>query len=564
MANSIVKNQPVTIIKEEDYVRPEFTADNYFAQLEWNDEIANNKQGYMAVDIMDMKDFYDAGGYAFVNDYRAELGAIDAAYDRALPGYGVRGEQMAQGGLTGAGYGDYMMGQAYLARAQGQALARQNIMANSNSFRSAYNQYVTQQLQQRENNLMTVVEKAYTADMDAANFIHVATALGIPKEDAERGKQILMSYQMGFGSPTDAATKAQEKAEADERAANPYGLTVNEQTAADSLYQQAMAGLYGGTVTDPTTGKEVDIGQYATLDAALSAYKGTIHDPDGLIMEAVRQKVIESTVTDVEARLSVSGGYVSKAELDRLAEYGSLGPDGKNGETYKNFLAQAQEKTYMSVFSAIEAGDRSLYERLLTENGYDMSQIPDENVAEIALSIAEQMMKNGDISREQYVKIKTQDDKNGLAEAENGKELLASIVISYNNREDTNNAAEVFDDLTVSRLDNKATLEISNGQTVCKVSTKKIAKNSIAKKLDKIDLANSTSIVWYDGSLYMYQPSAWNAENKNEEGWYLMEVYPVELYESNGDKNTRAAIGLVLENKISLMDFGVGFLPNLR
>ena len=366
---------PIYKIEEKTNTMPEYTIDNYIARREWNKEISNNKQGYMGVDIMSMKDFYDAGGYSFVDDYRAELQQIDAEYDRALPGYGVRGEQMASAGLTGSGFGDYLSGQAYATRAQGQAVARRNIMANSNSFRAAYNSYVTQQKEKREQNLQTVIEKAYDSAMDPEMFVEMATKLGIPQADAERGKGILEGYYMGYGAPASVQekmqtivqkaydanlsgdefkeyarawgltndtylTKAEEMLNALYAATprNEFGLTDAEQTQASSLTKQIISG----------------VGTYQNTDAIKNLLLATSTNKNAeSIYNAALQQAKMAVMTELQGMIE-NGEFYTTEELAKIkAYYGFTDEELKTvSEKMQTIEKEAEETT------AIETGER--------------------------------------------------------------------------------------------------------------------------------------------------------------------------------------------------------------
>ena len=333
---------PVFKIEKPNYTMPDYTIDHFTAREEWNKEIANNKQGYMGVDIMSMKDFYDAGGYSFVDDYRAELGSLDAAYDRALPGYGVKGEQMAQAGMTGSGYGDYLSGQAYALRASGQALARQNIMANSNSFRAAYNSYVAQQKDKREQNLQTVIDKAYQTNMDPEMFVEMATKLGIPQADAERGKSILEGYYMGFGAPASVKEQMQTLAnnaynlnlsgDAFKEYAKAFGLT-NESylTQAESMLNALYAGTvkneYGLTEEEQTQASSLvqqiiqGAGTYADTGAIKNMFVGISGNKNAeAIYNAALQQAKEGVLAELQGKLA-NGYTVTADELAMLQRY---------------------------------------------------------------------------------------------------------------------------------------------------------------------------------------------------------------------------------------------------
>lgn len=389
---------------KNSFTLPEYTYDNFQAQMDWNREIKNNKQGYLAVDIMPMKDFYDAGGYAFVNDYKAELAAVDAAYDRALPSYGAQGEQMAKAGLQGSGYSDYLAGQAYATRAAGQAVARQNAMANSNSFRAAYNQYVAQQKEKREANLQSVIERAQSVNMNPDNFVEIAKKLGIPEEDAKRGKEALIAYYMGIGK-VDSNGKPITGGTASGTTGNTNAVWGNvsteEQNAAiKGVYQSILGGMTGLADSDGN----VIMPQYSTIDAMVKSEYGSQYSTESPeVQEAIRQ-FAASRVSDIEgwvARGEING---AKQQLDQLAEYGVFGKDGQNSEQYQATLGKIQDAVASTIASAYQSGSLDSYAEALTRLGYntDKLELNEDNADEVFAQAVDALYQNGSISQEAY------------------------------------------------------------------------------------------------------------------------------------------------------------------
>lgn len=426
-------------------VQPEYTYDNWKAQMEWNKEIANNKQGYLAVDIMPMKDFYDAGGYSFVNDYRAELASVDAAYDRAVPGYGVQGEQMAGAGLTGSGFTDYMSGQAYAARVGGQALARQNAMANSNSFRAAYNQYVQQQLQKREDNLLSVVEKAYAAGVPLANFTTIATRLGIPQADAERGYSMLEAYYSGFGTssqkyPIPDANGSTDSATGSSTAPSVEDYTIDKLDTQDA----AIAGGYAQQVAQA-------VQEGMSVEQALNLIKGQYEDYGGVITSAIKNHVNATLVSGIEGTIN-QGGYVSKELLDSYAARGVFGAEGKESAGYKAILEKVQGANFSYFANAAQSGLTKDYIAALQKAGQDTTDITDENVTEAVVEILDSMYESGDLSEEDYQSYFFNEAKYDLdrVNSQRSLEQFAGIAINDKERLGQEKYRELLDGITVS------------------------------------------------------------------------------------------------------------------
>lgn len=491
---------------KNSFTLPEYTYDNFQAQMDWNREIKNNKQGYLAVDIMPMKDFYDAGGYAFVNDYKAELAAVDAAYDRALPSYGAQGEQMAKAGLQGSGYSDYLAGQAYATRAAGQAVARQNAMANSNSFRAAYNQYVAQQKEKREANLQSVIERAQSVNMNPDNFVEIAKKLGIPEEDAKRGKEALIAYYMGIGK-VDSNGKPITGGTASGTTGNTNAVWGNvsteEQNAAiKGVYQSILGGMTGLADSDGN----VIMPQYSTIDAMVKSEYGSQYSTESPeVQEAIRQ-FAASRVSDIEgwvARGEING---AKQQLDQLAEYGVFGKDGQNSEQYQATLGKIQDAVAKEATVAIQNQDISGIAKLLNTTE---DKLTDEELSDFIDILYENKM----IDEKQKNILMIEDAKSAINTIENGTELQRYIYNIYDNKETYGDKLdELYTPLNayVSDMGDSGTIEVTDGKgnkaPMMKYTWgfKTISNEKIGKKGKAVG-----EVSYYDGDLYAYNGLAW-------------------------------------------------------
>lgn len=406
------KNPYIKTNQTPGYTVPAYTPDNFFAQMDWNKEIENNKQGYLAVDQMTMKEFYDAGGYAFINDYYGELGDVDAAYDRASPSYGVRGEQMAQAGLTGSGLSDYLGGKAYAGRVAGQAMARQNAMAQSNAFRSAYNQYLTTVRTKRDENLQTVIDRAISVNMNPDNFTDVATKLGIPKADAERGKEMLIAHYQGL-----AGTGAGAGTSAGSTSGSYEGLNTVQAQEAKSMKSSLQAALKG--YIDPNNGEDV-APSAATVDAALAKYYGSTYSKDDPRVQAAIKELQYDELTQVEAAATTGNFGDAKKHLDNLVTMGVVDNDS---EQYKATLAKVQEEAAKAIESAITSGDLDSYSAVLQKLGYKAEDITEENAQTTMEEAITQLEKDEIISHDQRREINKTEAKKGIDEAESVDEI---------------------------------------------------------------------------------------------------------------------------------------------
>lgn len=404
----------------------QYTPESIQAQLDWNKEIENNKQGYMGVDIMSMKDFYDAGGYTFIDDYRGELADVDAAYERAIPGYGVQGEQMAKAGLTGTGYSDYMAGQAYAGRVAGQAVARANAMSSSKSFRSAYNQYVQSQKDQQEANLQTVIEKAQSVNMDPDMFIDVATKLGIPQTYAERGKDALVAYYQSIGlMPSDSTTTTGSSSTTGTTGTTGTSWT-GKLTTAQKQAAAEMATQLGGAIAGATdTDGNVVIAKAPTLDAALSNLYGSTYSMDDPVVQEAVADLRDNQIKNIVGAAQRGSYNEAATYLKEVADYGLFGEDGKNSEEYKAVLSQIQAASDNAVVKTLEDGTLDGYAEALVALGADASVLEDLNVDNAKEKFFDQLdisYQNGAISTATYNKLYAEDYLSAKNDVETKKE----------------------------------------------------------------------------------------------------------------------------------------------
>ncbi len=424
MSNKYIKSST-----EKDYVVPEYTANNFLAQEDWNKEIANNKQGYLAVTPMTMKEFYEAGGYSYIDDYNYELAEVDAAYDRAQVGYGVKGEQMAKAGLTGSGYSDYLQGQAYAGKIAGQALARQNAMTGRRTFQSDYNQYLKEIDAKKAENLQAVIERAQSVNMNPENFVSVATKLGIPQEDAERGKEALIAYyqsigamspdqsQSGVTGTTGSTTGGKSEA--------PIWMTQQQKEEATTMKDVLLGSIYG---VEDAEGNVVT-GQQPTLKAALvSAYGANYNENDPVIQTAIQNAQAEA-LSKVTENAKIGNTMAAKEYLDRLEQYGLFGEEGKNSAAYKEAEAAIYRETEKVLTDVLNKDTLDDYKNALIELGVtdeeELAQVTDENAREILFTKLDAAYKQGVVSKDIYNKLYYEDYALGKSEVESKNEASA-------------------------------------------------------------------------------------------------------------------------------------------
>ena len=509
---------------KNSFTLPEYTYDNFKAQMDWNREIKNNKQGYLAVDIMPMKDFYDAGGYAFVNDYKAELSAVDAAYDRALPAYGAQGEQMAKAGLQGSGYSDYLAGQAYATRAAGQAVARQNAMANSNSFRAAYNEYVRQQKEKREANLQGVIERAQSVNMNPDNFVEIAKKLGIPEEDAKRGKEALIAYYMGLGKvdsrgkPITGGTASSTTGNTNAvwgTPVNEYGVTEEEMGDVKSIQNVLQGGLTGYTDKDGN----VLVPQAPTLDAQISSQFGGTVSKDDPRMQAAIKLAQTSELGAIVGNIDIGNYGEAKKALDSWKTYGLFGDTPEENKGYQDAVTKLQDAVANTIASAYQSGSLDSYAEALTRLGYntDKLELSEDNAEELMQTAVDSLVKDGMITKEQGKQLLVASIRQDLKLVSDADELHSLIVQAKDEGLNEEEIAEALN--TKIQFTSKAsrphiTMKLPNGEDVSyRISESTLyptekQKANIAM-LQKKNFDASDKMAYVDGELYYRSGSGW-------------------------------------------------------
>lgn len=495
------KNPYIKTSQAPSYEVPAYTPDNFFAQMDWNKEIENNKQGYLAVDQMTMKEFYDAGGYAFINDYYGELTDVDAAYDRAKPSYGVKGEQMAQAGLTGSGFSDYLGGKAYAGRVAGQAMARQNAMAQSNAFRSAYNQYLTTVRTKRDENLQTVIDRAISVNMNPDNFTDVATKLGIPQADAERGKEQLIAYYQGLSGTGTGTSAGSTTGSAGDNSF--FGLNTVQTQEAKAMKGSLQAALMG--YIDTESGEEV-APTAPTVDAALAKYYGSTYSKDDPRVQAAIKELQFDTLNQVVGEATTGNYLAAKSQLDNLV---TMGVVDKDSEQYKATLAKVQESTAKDIESAVESavtsGDLDSYTELLQKLGYKGEDVTEENAETVFFSVLDEAYKNGVISKEAYNEAYAKEHKATLDMVQTQNEAKKAFITLAGEAEKLGDKAkEVANKIKMTCYPDANDLYLEIGNKEYRIDCYYAHGNDIRLK-KPLEGASENELVTYDGKLYVYR-----------------------------------------------------------
>ena len=164
------------------------------------------------------EDWLASAGVDTERDYNAAAKAAAQEYDRAVAGYGANAEAMAQAGLSGSGYSDYLTGNAYAARQRSIDAARQTKALADQGAKQSYADYLQGYEDTQRNNITAAIGQLSSMGLKGDNAKKYLESMGIPDGYADwimgvvdemsvetPDKQALLSNLLSNGMTGDVA-----------------------------------------------------------------------------------------------------------------------------------------------------------------------------------------------------------------------------------------------------------------------------------------------------------------------------------------------------------------------
>ena len=256
--------------------------------------------------------------------------------------------------------------------------------------------------------------------MNPNNFVTIATRLGIPQADAERGLEQLIAYYQGIGmdgSGTISGTNTNTE--------NSYtGLNTTQAQEAKEMKSALQAALKG--YVNPETGEEV-APTAATIDAALAKYYGSTYSKDDPRVQAAIKEFQFDELAQVESFAKTGQFTAAKTQLDALVTAGVV---DENSEQYKATLAKVQDEAGKTITTAVSSGDLKSYKKALEQFGYE-GELTEDNASQLLADYVDSLYENGVLSDDEYDKFYVTENNAFMKNVENRKDLysLAANII---------------------------------------------------------------------------------------------------------------------------------------
>lgn len=272
-----------------------------------------------------------------------ERATVDAmtSYQKNLATYGRKGESLAQAGMTGSGYGEYLQAQAYAQqRSDVQTAKAQETAAKAQADRVYYGDMAAEKQQQEE------TAKAETAQKNAA----YAQLLGYAKSGEYTAEEIRnLAQRQGLTDEGDLA--ALEKA-VGASTAEKEKESISENVTAD-MSDEKIAELY------PNSQEEA---KDARTEAAAAEIDVILSSGDTAAAESLVEKYHNNGAISADERQNF---YMQKytSEIETAAQNGDI--SAKNVKTHEQALEKAKNEGKISE-TDFEAAKKYLYESAAT------------------------------------------------------------------------------------------------------------------------------------------------------------------------------------------------------
>ena len=315
--------------------------------MTYEEYIAQMKDGYA-------KDLEAAKKDAEIVKERAMANA-QSSYSQNMATYGANAETVAQMGLTGGGYSDYLNAQAYAQKRADVQTANAQEVASKSQAQATYQEYINQANQR-------LAEKALYEEQLAEQRAYNEKQL----QEQRAYEEQQLADQRAYAEQQEAEQRAYEEQQA-------------EKTKRENLFATLWEGVQD--IDSGYTAEAIDaLGkEYGLSDAQLTTLKNLLAATQSKSEKETSSAIKDAAIADIQA----NGGNVSGDYVDGLKD---IGLSEEDAETVQNAINNSITNTAMQeIDAAIQSGD--------------------VNAMETSLASADKYYKNGQISTEKYQEL---------------------------------------------------------------------------------------------------------------------------------------------------------------
>ena len=315
--------------------------------MTYEEYIAQMKDGYA-------KDLEAAKKDAEIVKERAMANA-QSSYSQNVATYGANAETVAQMGLTGGGYSDYLNAQAYAQKRADVQTANAQEVASKSQAQATYQEYINQANQR-------LAEKALYEEQLAEQRAYNEKQL----QEQRAYEEQQLADQRAYAEQQEAEQRAYEEQQA-------------EKTKRENLFATLWEGVQD--IDSGYTAEAIDaLGkEYGLSDAQLTTLKNLLAATQSKSEKETSSAIKDAAIADIQA----NGGNVSGDYVDGLKD---IGLSEEDAETVQNAINNSITNTAMQeIDAAIQSGD--------------------VNAMETSLASADKYYKNGQISTEKYQEL---------------------------------------------------------------------------------------------------------------------------------------------------------------
>ena len=300
------------------------------------------------------EDWLRKGGIDTQRDFNDAAKAAAQEYDRSIAGYGANAEAMAQAGLSGSGYSDYLTGNAYAARQRSIDTARQTKTLADNASRQGYLNYLEDYENTQRGNIGAAIEKLAAMGLTGESAKNYLGMMGISGDYADYitgvveemsaetpDKQALLSNLLSNGITGEAALSYAKYLGFDDATASEVVSMADQLTAAvkasnaDSLKATAYADILNNGYKGETAM------YYATeiLGMDVEAAKALVAQTDKMIAEAEQAAAAKKAAEDEAALADITVDVGSEEIYSWRSLMTTLLGDWTNGAPAQGMIA---------------------------------------------------------------------------------------------------------------------------------------------------------------------------------------------------------------------------------